>query len=415
MKEHPCEPFRELSSAALDGRLDAADAARLEQHLTDCAACRSASSAFARQRAELRRAAIPPVADDVVRRLQGALRPARRRFPYFPLLRRAAVLVAVVGLTSWVVELLSRPSEWTGDPAPSVTAEGSEAGQGETLTTEGRSKDLGRLAEDSPGGGVGVDGARQQDAHQEADEKRAPHAGLRRKNAPLVGAPMLTRAFTLPRRTTDDGLSVRFSCEAGLIQERARAESIPEPATPERTLSERELARCNAAVASGARAFESFVADARAAISVIDGAGKPGRGLSVESLDADVPSTKAQLVAKRAVSEPGAVRGSETRRLYVAEGPAAIEAVRALLVQRAEPLQTMETALLAAASRGKLEWTANAVRPQPPQGWEVFLLPPAQRVADEILGAIESLRAVHLRAAEGNPDVGESVIVVLDH
>lgn len=413
MNDKHCDAFRELASAALDGQLDAGEAARLEKHLGDCPACRGARDAFARQREGLLASAIPPVAEGVARRLQDALRPARRRFAVSPRLRRAAVLVAVVGLTSWVVDLMSRPATGVSEPASSMTAEGEPRGLPEESALDDKQKLSGGLAAEHSRDGAPMGGEPKQDARG-AGKESAPPGPLRRQLSPAPGAPSLTRAYTLPRRLTDDGLAVRVTGEKFLIQQKNLVESIPQGFSPQRTLSERDLMRCDAAVTSAARSFATFVADARSALAEIEGAEKPGKSLVVESLDSDTSTKKAPLVAKRVAQQPTQPH-SEARRLYVAEGPSAILAVRGLLVQRPEPLQTLDTALLAAAGKGRLEWSGNSILPRSPQTWEVFILPPAQRVADEILGAIESLADVHLRAAEGNPDVGESVIVVLDH
>ena len=81
-----CEQALALISAQIDREIEAADRARLQQHLADCPACRATADAFALQDEELRhsfaprRAAAAATAERVASRIDAPPRAAGARF-----------------------------------------------------------------------------------------------------------------------------------------------------------------------------------------------------------------------------------------------------------------------------------------------------------------------------------------------
>ena len=94
--------WRELAGAYALGALGPEDAARFEEHLAGCAACRADVQAF-REVAGLIATAAPvatpdPALRDRVMREARQVRPMRRRAPVLPWLAAAASLVLAIGL-----------------------------------------------------------------------------------------------------------------------------------------------------------------------------------------------------------------------------------------------------------------------------------------------------------------------------
>jgi hypothetical protein len=380
MSLRDCQHFLELASAALDGCVQADEQAQLNAHLAECLSCSRSARAYAAQRLALRKAPVPPVAAKLEAQVPRWMDQAERARRGFAFVRRAAVLVAVIGLGAWAVSFADSAADAAVDETVFEMAE--------------------RL--DS------VEAARPEPSSASAAE---PDGGAA-KGAPAASE--MTRGSRPLRVVTGDHWRQQLAAESRLIEQQATLAAVPARAENGPALTPRELLRCNMTMADASTAMEEIARDSADVLELSLQTSEKSKSLRVESNGAETESKKAELVSKRARGAPKRGDPADGRRIYVVRGPQAIAKVSAVLVARPEPFEVWDTALRASVERKSLDWSANRVTPSEPRSYAVFQLGPSQLVADEVIGSIESIATVELVPVEGNPDVGQAVIVVLD-
>jgi hypothetical protein len=364
----------------LDGCVQAEEQAQLNAHLAECSSCSRSARAYAAQRLALRKAPVPPVAEKLEAQVPRWMDNAGRARRGFAFIRRAAVLVAVIGLGAWAVSF--------ADSAADGAAEESVVAMAERLDRDEVSR-----------------------AKPSSASWAEPDAGAA-KGAPAASE--LTRGARPLRVVTGDHWRQQLAAESRLIEQQATLAAAPARAEHGPILTPRELLRCNMTLADASTAMQEIARDSADVLERTLQTSDKAKSLLVESNGAETGSKQAELVSKRARGATKRAEQADGRRIYVVRGPQAIAKVFAVLVARPEPFEIWDTALRAAVERKSLDWSANRVTPSEPSSYSVFQLGPSQVVADEVIGTIESIAALELVPVEGNPDVGQAVIVVLD-
>ena len=349
-----CTHARTLASAQLDQRVNTQELEALRAHLALCPACHAAAANYAMQRLLLRAAPQMAAPQGLAQRICAQMVPQRSAWQRMRGLRIAASVLLLAALTTL---LLQEP-----EPAPALEAAAAPAMRAEALDA----------------------------ALVEASVTAAPNA----------------------EQITQDPGEVIFRSNAILFLQQRALKELPELALglahdadedaqqSERGVSAAEVARGVLSCGSTSAAVQQLIDDVAAPAPI---------EVAVATKSEQGAFSDAKRRSKDAVV-------TVERRIYTVSGPKSSDAVHALLVRSSKtPVQALDLAQGAAARRGALEWAANraVVRDRVEQRYTLFLVG-RDALADLLIGQIESLPGLVLRAAEGNPDTGDTVLIALD-